>query len=104
MVAALQDGELDLVGIGRPMIADPLSPAKILHENLERVSSVETTLNPFHLLAWLNLQMERLAEGLQPDLALDGEEAVARFAVIEQKNLTDLLRYREIHHGQPALH
>jgi 2,4-dienoyl-CoA reductase-like NADH-dependent reductase (Old Yellow Enzyme family) len=104
MEAALQDGELDMIGLGRPMITDPLSPAKILHERLERVSSAETALNPFHLLAWLNLQLERLAGGLQPDLDLGGEEAVARFNIMEQKNMADLLRYRETHHGQPVVH
>jgi 2,4-dienoyl-CoA reductase-like NADH-dependent reductase (Old Yellow Enzyme family) len=98
MVAALEAGELDMIGIGQPMISDPLAPTKILSGEVDRIVDPGKTLNPFHLLAWLNYQIERLADGIDPDLTLSGEEAVERFSKIEEKNMSALLQAR----GTPA--
>ena len=94
MVAALEGGELDMVGLGRPLIADPLSPRQILTGELEMVPAPEASLNVFHLLPWFNLQIERLADGLDPDLLLGGPEAVEEFVRIETKNTLALLASR----------
>lgn len=94
MVTALEAGELDLVGIGRPMISDPLTPRKILSGAVGRIIDVERTLNPFHMMGWLNFQLERLAGGMEPDLALSGEDAAERFTQIEQKNMSALRQRR----------
>jgi 2,4-dienoyl-CoA reductase-like NADH-dependent reductase (Old Yellow Enzyme family) len=94
MVAALDGGELDLVGIGRPMIADPLTPARLLSGEIERAPTPEANLDLFHILGWFNMQMERLADGLEPDLALSGANAAAAFQVLEPKTLDALLRRR----------
>jgi 2,4-dienoyl-CoA reductase-like NADH-dependent reductase (Old Yellow Enzyme family) len=94
MATALEAGELDLVGIGRPMISDPLAPRKILSGEVGRTIDVERTLNPFHMMGWLNFQLERLAGGMEPDLALSGENAAERFTQIEQKNMSALLQRR----------
>jgi 2,4-dienoyl-CoA reductase-like NADH-dependent reductase (Old Yellow Enzyme family) len=94
MVAALEGGELDMVGLGRPLIADPLSPRRMLTGELEMVPALEASLNVFHLLPWFNLQIERLADGLDPDLSLGGPEAVEEFVRIETKNTLALLASR----------
>ncbi|HEY0306555.1 MAG TPA: NADH:flavin oxidoreductase/NADH oxidase family protein [Acidobacteriaceae bacterium] len=96
MAAALEAGELDMIAIGQPMISDPLAPAKILSGEVDRIIDIEKTLNPFHRLAWLNYQIERLAGGMDPDLTLSGEEAVARFTKIEEKNMSALLQARAV--------
>jgi 2,4-dienoyl-CoA reductase-like NADH-dependent reductase (Old Yellow Enzyme family) len=49
-VTALEAGELDLVGIGRPMISGPLAPWKILSGEVDRITDAERTLNPLHLM------------------------------------------------------
>ncbi|HWA30618.1 MAG TPA: NADH:flavin oxidoreductase/NADH oxidase family protein [Rhizomicrobium sp.] len=94
MTASLRDGEIDLVGIGRPMIADPDVPAKILSGAIERAPEPEKQLHLFHFLPWFNMQLERLADGIEPDLALSGEEAAARFGPLEERILKNLLAYR----------
>jgi hypothetical protein len=83
-----------MIGIGQPMISDPLAASKILSGEVDRIVDIGKTLNPFHLLGWLNYQIERLANGMDPDLTLSGEEAVERFTRIEQKNMLALLQRR----------
>ncbi|HVJ55303.1 MAG TPA: NADH:flavin oxidoreductase/NADH oxidase family protein [Aliidongia sp.] len=94
MIEAVERGELDLVGLGRPLIADPAVPKKLLAGEIGRVPTPEQKLNLFHLLGWNNMQLERLADGLDPDLSLDGAEAAAAFAVLEGRNMAALLEYR----------
>lgn len=98
MVAALEGGELDVVGLGRPLIADPQTPAKLLSGEITQTLRPEADLDVFHILGWFNMQLERLADGLEPDLALNGADAVAAFWPIEQANLARLLEAR----GQKA--
>lgn len=94
MIAALEGGELDVVGLGRPLLADPLTPARLLAGEIERAPSPEASLNVFHLMGWFNVQIERLADGLDPELSLGGPEAVAEFKAIEQKVMAALLERR----------
>ncbi|MNG40519.1 hypothetical protein D3C84_1291280 [compost metagenome] len=56
----------------------------------------EAAINPFHLLPWFNVQIERLADGLEPDLALVGEAAVAEFIAIEERAMRQLLEHRAV--------
>lgn len=99
MEAALAAGELDVVGLGRPLIADPLSPARLLAGEIDRVPAPEATLDLFHLLPWFNMQMERMADGLDPDLTMTGADAAARFPALEQAITEALLRHRAQHRG-----
>jgi len=94
MVAALDAGELDVVGIGRPMIADPLTPAGLLSGEIEEAITPETSLAVFHILPWFYMQIVRLGDGLDPDLSLGGPEAAAKFQEIEERIMTDLLERR----------
>jgi 2,4-dienoyl-CoA reductase-like NADH-dependent reductase (Old Yellow Enzyme family) len=83
MQDALAKGELDAVGVGRPMLVDTALPSRILKGEVEVAPRPEASINLFHLLAWYNAQIERLADGLDPDLTLTGEAAAAQFAVTE---------------------
>lgn len=94
MIESLERGELDIIGLGRPLIADPEVPKRLLSGEVDRASSPEAALHPFHLLPWNNMQLERLADGLDPDLSLDGAVAVAQFAELETRNMTALLEQR----------
>ena len=89
MNGALASGELDVIGIGRPMIADPDTPARLLSGQIERAP--QATVDLFHILAWHNLQLERLAAGQDPDLTLSGTDAAARFALLEAGYMEALL-------------
>jgi hypothetical protein len=94
MIESLERGELDIIGLGRPVIADPEVPKRILSGEVDRATSPEAALHPFHLLPWNNMQLERLADGLEPDLSLDGTDAVAQFTELETCNMSALLQHR----------
>jgi 2,4-dienoyl-CoA reductase-like NADH-dependent reductase (Old Yellow Enzyme family) len=94
MRAAIDAEELDMIGIGRPMIADPMAPAKLISGEIARAPAHEDTIHLFHLLPWFNAQIERLADGLDPDLNLKGEDAVTIFEERERRVLADLLAQR----------
>jgi 2,4-dienoyl-CoA reductase-like NADH-dependent reductase (Old Yellow Enzyme family) len=103
MTEALENGELDMVGIGRPFIADPEVARKILDGSIEKAPTPEHRINLFHLLGWNNMQLDRLGAGLDSDLALPGEEAAAAFAEVEAGNLAALLRERAEERGKADL-
>ena len=96
MEAALQAGEVDVIGIGRPFIADPGIAAKLLAGQVDRAPAPEAGLDLFHLQAWFNVQLERLADGLDPDLSLTGEAASATFGPAEKRNTETLIAGRRM--------
>ncbi|MEJ0064071.1 MAG: hypothetical protein WDM85_00555 [Caulobacteraceae bacterium] len=96
MIEAVEAGDTDLIGLGRPLIADPDTPTKILSGEIDKTLTPEANINLFHLLAWNNMQLERLADGLEPDLAMTGEAAAAQFKDLEQANFSTLLRSRGV--------
>ncbi|WP_219837634.1 NADH:flavin oxidoreductase/NADH oxidase family protein [Paenibacillus sp. R14(2021)] len=91
MIQSLENGDLDVVGLGRPVIADPRSPAKLLAGELEAVPTPERAIDAPYDNPWFSMQLERLADGLDPDLSLSGEQAAADFKAIEQRNYAALL-------------
>jgi hypothetical protein len=101
MVAALEGGELDLIGLGRPLISEPLTPIYLLEAKIERAPAPEASINVFHLLPWFYMQIVRLADGLDPDLALGGPEAAIAFQAFEQKSMTAFLERRGRSDGVP---
>jgi 2,4-dienoyl-CoA reductase-like NADH-dependent reductase (Old Yellow Enzyme family) len=96
MVAALEGGELDVIGLGRPLIAEPRTPRYLLAGEIGRAPAPEASLHVAHLLPWFIVQIERLADGLDPDLALGGPEAATEFQEIEHRNMTALLERRGV--------
>ncbi|HEX7760024.1 MAG TPA: NADH:flavin oxidoreductase/NADH oxidase family protein [Caulobacteraceae bacterium] len=94
MIEALEGGELDLIGIGRPFIVDPQVAAKLLSGEVDRAFAAEDRVGLFHILPWFNMQLERLADGLEPDLTLAGEAAAAAFGPLEAGIFARLLEHR----------
>jgi 2,4-dienoyl-CoA reductase-like NADH-dependent reductase (Old Yellow Enzyme family) len=95
MVEALEGGDLDVVGLARPLIADPKALRRLLAGEIDKLLSPEATLNPFHILPWNTMQIERLGDDLDPDLSLTGEAAIAAFVELEGRNMAALLDRRE---------
>ena len=76
------------------MIADPEIPRRILSGEIEFAPAPERALDLFHILGWNNIQLVRLAEGKEPDLALAGEAAASAFKPIEEQNFAKVLAAR----------
>lgn len=96
MESALADGELDLVGLGRPMVADPELPLKLLAAEINEAPRPEDHLELFHLMPWLNMQIERMGAGSLPDPELAGLAAAEQFAALETGNVGALLAARAV--------
>jgi len=92
MVDALEGGDLDVVGLGRPLIADPEAARRLLAGTVDRLPT--PSLNVLHIQPWHNVQLERLGDGLEPDLTLTGEAAVEIFGQLEGSNMAALLAHR----------
>jgi hypothetical protein len=99
MIESLDSGELDLIGIGRPMIAEPGGPKRLLSGAIDCLPSFERTLDIFHLMPWNTVQIERLGVGFDPDLSLTGEAAVAAFAELEGRKMAALIDSRGRSHS-----
>jgi 2,4-dienoyl-CoA reductase-like NADH-dependent reductase (Old Yellow Enzyme family) len=83
MSNAIAGGEVDLVGLGRPFCVDPDIGGKLLRGEADRAPSPEAILQVFFVLPWCNVQIDRMANGLEPDLTLSGEAAVEQFKALE---------------------
>lgn len=94
MIEVREGGDLDVVGLARPLIADPEAPWRLLAGEIDKLVSPEKRLNVFHILPWNNMQIERLGDGLAPDLSLTGEAAMAAFIKLEGRNMAALLDHR----------
>jgi 2,4-dienoyl-CoA reductase-like NADH-dependent reductase (Old Yellow Enzyme family) len=100
MVEALEKREADVVGWGRPFIADPESPRRLLTGQIDKLlepdiaMSLNVSLRPLAVLRWNSMQIERLADGLDPDPSLTGDAALAAFFELESRNTRALLEHR----------
>ena len=95
MREALGSGDVDLVGLGRPLCVDPDFPKKILSGAIQRAPDVESGLrigpgvfgpnsrfavfkaiNGFARIGWYYEQIYRLADGKEPDLSMGALRAL----------------------------
>ncbi|MEO0881550.1 MAG: NADH:flavin oxidoreductase/NADH oxidase family protein [Pseudomonadota bacterium] len=99
MNSALEDGEADLIGLGRPLCADPDLPQKLLSGALAEAPRWEKTLrlgptrfltvnSPIKMLkgiagwgqqGWFCSQLLRMGDGLEPDLKLGLMKAISTY-------------------------
>ncbi len=75
MDAALASGDVDLIGLGRPMTHTPDLPAKLLARSLETAPTVQirSRIRLFDdalQTMWFQAQIHELAKGNEPDLQL----------------------------------
>ncbi|HUT51412.1 MAG TPA: NADH:flavin oxidoreductase/NADH oxidase family protein [Alphaproteobacteria bacterium] len=80
MLDALESGDLDVVGIGRPMCVDTGLPARLLDGSLDEAGRYEASIVPPKAgLAWFCLQLIRIGRGEAPDTAMDGPTAIEAY-------------------------
>jgi hypothetical protein len=94
MQQALADGELDVIGLGRPLVTVPGTPSMLLDGNLQQAAAPEATIDVFAAMPWFSTQLTRLANGGIADAALTAAAAVAEFGAHEQSALLALLARR----------
>ena len=103
MSEALGGGDVDLIGLGRPLCIDPGFPGKILSGALDRAPDVESGLrigpgifgpnspfavfkaiNGFARIGWYYEQIYRLADGEEPDLSMGALRALLAYDKTEK--------------------
>ena len=103
MSEALIGGDVDLVGLARPLCIDPDFPNKILSGAIERAPDVESGLrigpgifgpnspfavvkaiNGFARIGWYYEQIYRLADGEEPDLTMGAVRALLAYEKTEK--------------------
>lgn len=108
---ALAGGDVDMIGLGRPLCTDADFPAKILSGELQTAPDVESSLrigpgllgpnspiaaikavNGFARIGWYYEQIYRLADGLQADLSLSAFRALLAYEKTEKKKARALKR------------
>ena len=108
---ALSGGDVDMIGLGRPLCIDPGFPGKILAGELEEAPDVEKALrigpgifgpnspiammkaiNGFARMGWFYEQIYRLADGLEPDVSMSALRALMAYEKTEKKKARELVR------------
>lgn len=85
MIEALSSGALDVIGLARPMCVETDLPARLLAGSAEGGGAYERSIKPAKAgLGWFCLQLIRMGDGLEPDPALTGDEAIAAFLANEK--------------------
>ncbi len=111
MNEALSSGDVDMIGLGRPLCIDPDFPAKLLSSELQQAPDVETGLrigpgllgpnsriaimkaiNGFAKIGWYYEQIYRLADGLEPDLSMGALRALFAYDKTEKLKARELAR------------
>jgi 2,4-dienoyl-CoA reductase-like NADH-dependent reductase (Old Yellow Enzyme family) len=78
MNAAIETGELDMIGVARPMVADPECLQSLLDGRASEIVRPEATLDPMHAMSWYYVQLFNLGDGEDVDRDLAGPDASAR--------------------------
>ena len=108
---ALAGGDVDMIGLGRPLCTDPGFPSRILSGELMTAPDVESSLrigpgflgpnspiaaikavNGFARLGWYYEQIYRLADGLEADLSMSAFRALLAYEKTEKKKARSLKR------------
>ena len=85
MNEAIESGKTDLIGMGRPFIADPEFPAKLLSGSIDKAPAVEQGFPPADtlprgaVLNWFCTQLALVGTTGRPDLSLSLEDGHERY-------------------------
>lgn len=111
MNEALSGGDVDMIGLGRPLCIDPRFPSHVLSGEVDQMADVDGDLrigpgflgpnsrvaaikaiNGFAKLGWYYEQIYRLADGLQPDLSMSALRALLAYDKAEKIKAKELVR------------
>jgi 2,4-dienoyl-CoA reductase-like NADH-dependent reductase (Old Yellow Enzyme family) len=111
MNEALAGGDVDIIGLGRPLCTDPAFPHKLLSGSVDKAEDYEAGLrigpgflgpaspvaaikaiNGFARIGWYYEQIYRLADGKEADLSLGALRALLRYEKTEKTKARALQR------------
>lgn len=111
MNEAFSGGDIDMIGLARPLCVDPDFPARILSGELQAAPDVDTGLrigpgflgpaspvalikamNAFARIGWYYEQIYRLADGLEPDVSMGAMRALVAYETTEKRKARELVR------------
>ena len=91
MDAALDEGDVDIIGIGRPLCVDTDAPNQLLAGSDSMAIAYEQQIKPSKAgLGWFCLNIIRIADGLEPDRNMTGDAAMADYLENEEKTASAL--------------
>jgi 2,4-dienoyl-CoA reductase-like NADH-dependent reductase (Old Yellow Enzyme family) len=109
MNEALSGGDVDMIGVARPLCIDPDFPARLLSGELARAPDIEKNLrigpgifgpdspiaaikaiNGFARIGWFYEQIYRLADGLEPDVSMSALRALLAYEKTEKAKAREL--------------
>jgi 2,4-dienoyl-CoA reductase-like NADH-dependent reductase (Old Yellow Enzyme family) len=115
MAEALDGGGVDLIGVARPLCAEPDGPNKLLSDDAHVLRAWENqlrlgpwflspsspiglikTINTLAAQAWFCLQILRMGEGLDPDTGLGAFKALRGYMKHEANAAAALTKQREL--------
>ncbi|PJK31326.1 NADH:flavin oxidoreductase/NADH oxidase family protein [Minwuia thermotolerans] len=92
MEQALASGALDMIGLGRPMCVETDAPDRLL-AGAESVGAWEREIRPPKAgMGWFALNLIRHGDGLDPDTAMTGEEAIRAYVANEEATAQRMAR------------
>ena len=113
MESAIGNNACEMIGVGRPLCADPLSIKKLLSGEIEQLSCYEKSLSfgpwifspssPFRLIqaingfgaqAWFYQQIKRLSRDEAPDLSMSVFAALRKDLAEEGASVKALRSFR----------
>ena len=107
MHAALSSGNVDVIGLGRPLIVQPDGAARLLAGTALSLPACEVTLKldaassdqdeflpvkGWGIQSWFCTQLLNLGDGQEPDLAMSVADALNRYRVNEMTAMNNLQR------------
>ncbi|USG61841.1 NADH:flavin oxidoreductase/NADH oxidase family protein [Sneathiella marina] len=95
MDAALLEGNVDFIGIGRPMCVDTDAPNQLLVSKDAEAIAYEQSIKPSKgALGWFCLNIIRHADGLDADTDMTGGDAINAYLVNEENTAAALVDRR----------
>jgi 2,4-dienoyl-CoA reductase-like NADH-dependent reductase (Old Yellow Enzyme family) len=91
MDEALAGGDVDVIGIARPMCVDTDAPNQLLASSDASTVAYEQQIKPSKgALGWFCLNIIKIAEGTGPNPDMTGEEAITAYLENEERTAASL--------------
>jgi 2,4-dienoyl-CoA reductase-like NADH-dependent reductase (Old Yellow Enzyme family) len=88
--AALASGGLDVIGLARPLVAEPELAGALIDGRADRADGFIARLDPLHAMSWYYMQLLGLGAGADVDFTLASSEASVLYLANEDRTAAAL--------------